>query len=206
MKRGDQAVTVVDCALELAMASPKRPGRSLVAAKYLAKVVHTPAESNRAHRAGPRAPVPSPADIEQLADCIAAARKMPVVITGPAGQNPRDAAALARLRRRRALPAYPVGQHDATSGCPPTIRCSRARCRARRRTKPTWRSSSRRMREGGCRGRRRPARASCRSARTRSMRAIRCAASPPTCDDHRDCAFRAGSSGAGSGGPHRRPC
>ncbi|MGC1413625.1 MAG: thiamine pyrophosphate-requiring protein [Acetobacteraceae bacterium] len=106
MKRGDQAATVVDRALELAMASPKGPVYLSLPREVLGEVVRTPAESNRAHRAGPRAPVPSPADIEQLADWIAAARS-PVVITGLLGQDPRDAVVLARLAERWALPVIP---------------------------------------------------------------------------------------------------
>ncbi|MGO9997426.1 MAG: thiamine pyrophosphate-binding protein, partial [Acetobacteraceae bacterium] len=60
MKRGDQAATVVDRALELAMASPKGPVYLSLPREVLGEVMQTPAESNRAHRAGPRAPVPSP--------------------------------------------------------------------------------------------------------------------------------------------------
>jgi thiamine pyrophosphate-dependent acetolactate synthase large subunit-like protein len=65
----------------------------------LGEVVDTPAECNRAHRARPHAPVPSPSDIEQLAEWIATARA-PVVITSLLGQDPRDAVVLSRLAER----------------------------------------------------------------------------------------------------------
>jgi acetolactate synthase I/II/III large subunit len=106
MKRGDQAATVVDRALELAMASPKGPVYLTLPREVLGETVSTPAESDRAHRARPRAPVPSSADIEQLAEWIAAARA-PVVITGLLGQDPRDAVALSRLAEQWALPVIP---------------------------------------------------------------------------------------------------
>ncbi len=68
MKRGDQAATVVDRALELAMASPKGPVYLSLPREVLGEVVTTPAESNFARRAGPRTPAPSPTDIEKLAE------------------------------------------------------------------------------------------------------------------------------------------
>jgi acetolactate synthase-1/2/3 large subunit len=106
MKRGDQAASVVDRALELAMASPKGPVYLSLPREVLGEVVRTPAESNRAHRASPRAPVPAAVDIEQLAEWIAAARA-PVIITGLLGQDPRDATVLSRLAERWALPVIP---------------------------------------------------------------------------------------------------
>ncbi|HME20264.1 MAG TPA: thiamine pyrophosphate-requiring protein [Acetobacteraceae bacterium] len=106
MKRGDQAASVVDRALELAMASPKGPVYLSLPREVLGEVVATPAESHRARRAGPRAPVPSAQDIEQLAGWIATARA-PVVITGLLGQDPRDAVVLSRLAERWALPVIP---------------------------------------------------------------------------------------------------
>ena len=106
MKRGDQAATVVDRALELAMASPKGPVYLSLPREVLGEVVDTPAESNRAHRARPHAPVPSSVDIEQLAEWIATARA-PVVITSLLGQDPRDAVVLSRLAERWALPVIP---------------------------------------------------------------------------------------------------
>ena len=107
MKRGDQAATVVDRALELAMASPKGPvylssaargagrGRCRRRRRAIARIA--PARAHRCRR---------PADIDQLADWIATARA-PVVITGLLGQDPRDAVVLARLAERWALPVIP---------------------------------------------------------------------------------------------------
>ncbi|HEX4172299.1 MAG TPA: thiamine pyrophosphate-requiring protein [Acetobacteraceae bacterium] len=106
MKRGDQAALVVDRALELAMSSPKGPVYLSLPREVLGEVVQTPVESARAHRKVPRAPVPTPADIEQLADWIAEARA-PVVITGLLGQNPCDAVVLSRLAEKWALPVVP---------------------------------------------------------------------------------------------------
>ena len=106
MKRGDQAATVVDRALELAMASPKGPVYLSLPREVLGEVVNTPTESAHARRAGPRAPVPSAPDVERLADWIANARA-PVVITGLLGQDPRDAVVLSRLAERWALPVIP---------------------------------------------------------------------------------------------------
>jgi acetolactate synthase-1/2/3 large subunit len=106
MKRGDQAATVVDRALELAMASPKGPVYLTLPREVLGETVSTASESARAHRASPRAPMASPDDIEQLAEWIEAART-PVVITGLLGQDPRDAVALARLAEQWALPVIP---------------------------------------------------------------------------------------------------
>jgi len=106
MKRGDQAASVVDRALELAMTSPKGPVYLSLPREVLGEVVQMPAESARAHRSVPRAPVPSPADIEQLAEWIGEARA-PVVITGLLGQDPRDAVVLSRLAEQWALPVIP---------------------------------------------------------------------------------------------------
>ena len=106
MKRGDQAATVVDRALELAMSSPKGPVYLSLPREVLGEVAATPAESNLAHRARPRAPIASAADIETLADWIAEARK-PLIITGHLGQDPRDAVILARLAEQWALPVVP---------------------------------------------------------------------------------------------------
>jgi acetolactate synthase-1/2/3 large subunit len=115
MKRGDQAATVVDRALELAMASPKGPVYLTLPREVLGEAAITPAESGRAHRARPRAPVPAPADIEQLADWIAMARA-PLLITGLLGQDPRDAVVLSRLAEQWALPVIPYNtRHFAIS-------------------------------------------------------------------------------------------
>ena len=106
MKRGDQAATVVDRALELAMSSPKGPVYLSLPREVLGEHVDTPVESNRAHRARPAAPIPAASDIEKLADWIASARS-PLIITGHLGQDPRDAIALSRLAEQWALPVIP---------------------------------------------------------------------------------------------------
>ena len=106
MKRGDQAATVVDRALEIAMTSPKGPVYLSLPREVLGQQMDTPPPSNREHRARPRAPVPAAADIDQLADWIAAA-KNPLVVTGGLGQDPRDAVVLARLAEDWALPVVP---------------------------------------------------------------------------------------------------
>ncbi len=106
MKRGDQAASVVDRALELAVSSPKGPVYLSLPREVLGEAVTTPTESNRAHRAQPHSPVPVPADIERLADWIAAARA-PLIITGLLGQDPRDAVVLTRLAEHWALPVIP---------------------------------------------------------------------------------------------------
>ncbi|MGE0224158.1 MAG: thiamine pyrophosphate-requiring protein [Acetobacteraceae bacterium] len=106
MKRGDQAGTVVDRAMELATASPQGPVYLSLPREVLGETLPTPAESNRAHRARPHPPVAAPRDIDQLADWIAAAR-MPLLITGMLGRDPREAEALAKLADRFALPVVP---------------------------------------------------------------------------------------------------
>ena len=105
MKRGDQAASVVDRAMEMTRASPKGPVYLSLPREVLGETIGT-IESNRAHRAVPRGPEASPRDIEQLADWIAAARN-PVIITGMLGQDPRDSVMLARLADRYALPVIP---------------------------------------------------------------------------------------------------
>jgi len=105
MKRGDQAATVVDRAMELATASPQGPVYLSLPREVLGEA-SSQAESNRARRAAPRPPVAAAQDIDQLADWIAAARA-PLVITGMAGRDPRDATTLARLADRYALPVVP---------------------------------------------------------------------------------------------------
>jgi acetolactate synthase I/II/III large subunit len=106
MKRGDQAATVVDRALEMAMTSPRGPVYLSLPREVLGQQMDVPPQSNREHRARPRAPVPAAADIDQLADWIASA-KAPLVVTGGVGQDPRDAVALTRLAERWALPVVP---------------------------------------------------------------------------------------------------
>jgi acetolactate synthase I/II/III large subunit len=105
MKRGDQAGTVVDRALEMACSSPQGPVYLSLPREVLGEVVAA-SESNRAHRARPRAPEAASRDIEQLADWIAAARN-PVIITGMLGRDPRESVVLARLAERYALPVVP---------------------------------------------------------------------------------------------------
>ncbi|MSO99983.1 MAG: thiamine pyrophosphate-requiring protein [Acetobacteraceae bacterium] len=105
MKRGDQAGNVVDRALEMANSSPQGPVYLSLPREVLGEIVG-PAESNRAHRARPRAPEASSRDIDQLADWIAAARN-PLIITGMLGRDPQDSVVLARLAERYALPVIP---------------------------------------------------------------------------------------------------
>src|SRR5258708_32777887 len=95
MKRGDQAGTVVDRAMELANASPRGPVYLSLPREVLGETVGT-LESNREHRARPRDPEPASRDIEQLADSIAVARN-PLIITGMLGRNPKDSVVLSRL-------------------------------------------------------------------------------------------------------------
>jgi len=106
MKRGDQAATVLDRAMEMAMTSPKGPVYLSLPREVLGEETQKPPQSNWERRARPRNPVPAPADIEQLAEWIAAAQA-PVVITGALGQDPRDAVVLTRLAEQWALPVVP---------------------------------------------------------------------------------------------------
>lgn len=105
MKRGDQAGTVVDRALEIANASPQGPAYLSLPREVLGEVVG-PSATNRAHRAGPRPPVPADDDIEILATWIAQARN-PLIITGMLGRDPRDSIALEKLVDRYAIPVIP---------------------------------------------------------------------------------------------------
>jgi len=105
MKRGDQAGTVVDRAMEMANTSPQGPVYLSLPREVLGETVGT-LETNRAHRARPRAPEAASRDIDQLADWIAAARN-PLIITGMLGRDPRDSVTLARLAERYALPVVP---------------------------------------------------------------------------------------------------
>jgi acetolactate synthase-1/2/3 large subunit len=106
MKRGDQAASAVDRAMEISAASPQGPVYLSLPREVLGEVLAAPAESNRAHRAGPQPPMPRASEIETLADWIAAAER-PLIITGMLGKDPRDSVALARLAERYALPVIP---------------------------------------------------------------------------------------------------
>ena len=105
MKRGDQAGTVVDRALELANTSPSGPVYLSLPREVLGETVG-PSETNRARRARPRPPEAASRDIDQLANWIAAARN-PLIITGMLGRDPRESVVLARLAERHALPVVP---------------------------------------------------------------------------------------------------
>jgi acetolactate synthase-1/2/3 large subunit len=106
MKRGGQAASVVDRAMEIASASPQGPVYLSLPREVLAERVSVPAESDRLRRAGPRPPVARGDDIETLADWIAAARN-PLIITGMVGKNPDESVLLARLAERYSLPIVP---------------------------------------------------------------------------------------------------
>jgi acetolactate synthase-1/2/3 large subunit len=106
MKRGDQAGTAVDRAMEIACASPQGPVYLSLPREVLGEVMAAPVESNLARRARPSAPGPHADDISRLADWIAAA-KNPLVITGAVGRDPRDAVVLGRLAEHYALPVIP---------------------------------------------------------------------------------------------------
>ena len=100
MKRGDQAATVVDRALELAMASPKGPVYLSLPREVLGEIGrHAGRKQSRPSRATTCAGA--------VVSRHRTARRMdrrgaqpPVVITGLLGQDPRDAVVLARLAER----------------------------------------------------------------------------------------------------------
>ncbi len=106
LTRGDQVAPVVDRALEMATTSPQGPVYISLPREVLGEIMQAAPESNRAHRARPRVPVASSTDIDQLADWIAAAR-LPLIITGTLGRDPRESVVLARLADRYALPVIP---------------------------------------------------------------------------------------------------
>jgi len=107
MKRGDQAASVVDRALEIATASPQGPCYLSLPREVLGEVMASAAaESNRTHRAIPRPPEARHSDIETLANWIAVA-KNPLIITGMLGKDPHDNVVLSRLAERYALPVIP---------------------------------------------------------------------------------------------------
>ena len=173
MKRGDQVADVVDRALELATASPQSPVYLSLPHEVLGEAVGEPSDTKRPPRALPRVPHPAAADIDRLADWIAAAR-MPLVITGTLGRDPQESALLSRIADRFAMPVIPYNtRYFALSSF---IRCSRARCQGHCSMRLTLSSCSKPTCPG-CRARkrRRRARRSCRSAKIRFTRAIRCA-------------------------------
>lgn len=106
MKRGDQAASAVDRAMEISATSPPGPVYLSLPREVLGEVLAAPAESAHGRRARPRPPEPRPSDVETLADWIAAARN-PLIITGMLGKDPRDSIALAQLAGRYALPVIP---------------------------------------------------------------------------------------------------
>jgi acetolactate synthase-1/2/3 large subunit len=106
MRRPDQIDDVVTRALELATTSPTGPVYLSLPREVLGETVEQQPERPRPPRAKPRPPLPAPADVEQLADWIAAARN-PLIITGLLGRDPRESEALDRLASRFALPVVP---------------------------------------------------------------------------------------------------
>jgi acetolactate synthase-1/2/3 large subunit len=106
MRRPDQIADVVTRALELATTSPSGPVYLSLPREVLSETVEPPAERERPARARPRAPIAAAADVEQLADWIAAARS-PLIVAGALGRDPRESEVLARLADRFALPVVP---------------------------------------------------------------------------------------------------
>jgi len=106
MKRGDQAASAVDRAMEIATVSPPGPVYLSLPREVLGEVLAAPAESTCGRRARSRPPAAHPDQIETLADWIATART-PLIITGMLGKDPRDSVVLARLAERYALPVIP---------------------------------------------------------------------------------------------------
>jgi acetolactate synthase I/II/III large subunit len=116
MKRGDQVADVVDRALELATASPQGPVYLSLPREVLGETVGEPSDAKRPPRALPRKPQPAAADIDRLADWIAAAR-MPLVITGTLGRDPQENVLLSRIADRFAMPVIPYNtRYFALSG------------------------------------------------------------------------------------------
>ena len=176
MKRGDQVADVVDRALELATASPQGPVYLSLPREVLGETVGEPSDTKRPPRALPRVPHPAAADIDRLADWIAAAR-MPLVITGTLGRDPQESVLLSRIADRFALAVIPYNtRYFALSSVASDVpgfdagtHCS-IKPTSSSRSKPTC---------PGCpaRKRLRRARRSSRSAKIRFTLAIRCAAS-----------------------------
>ena len=194
MKRGDQVADVVDRALELATASPQGPVYLSLPREVLGETVGEPSDAKRPPRALPRAPHPAAADIDRLADWIAAAR-MPLVITGTLGRDPQESVLLSRIADRFAMPVIPYNtRYFALSSA---IRCSRARCRGHCSMKPTSSSCSKPTCPGCQQG---SAGAGCedRPDRRRSaVRALSDAQLPFRSDPDRQCTCGARGAGAG---------
>jgi acetolactate synthase-1/2/3 large subunit len=118
LRRGDQAFSVVDRALEVAKTSPTGPVYLSLPREVLAEEVGE-AAAPRGPRALPAGPRAAEADVERLADMIAAAR-LPLVITGQLGRDPREAMALTRIAERFALAVTPFNpRHFAISARSP---------------------------------------------------------------------------------------
>ncbi len=123
LRRPDQIADVVSRALEIATASPTGPVYLSLPREVLGEPVGTH-EETRPPRARPRPPLPAPADVEQLADWIATAR-MPLVITGTLGRDPRESVALARLADQFALAVVPFNtRYFALSSADPMFQGS----------------------------------------------------------------------------------
>ena len=126
MKRGDQAGTVLDRALEMAMASPKGPVYLSLPREVLGEVMERRRRAiariapGRARRCRRRR-------ISSSLRTGSRPRAAPVVITGSLGQDPRDAVVLARLAEQWALPVVPyntrlfcdLGEHPMFQGSMP---------------------------------------------------------------------------------------
>nr|WP_294509333.1 thiamine pyrophosphate-requiring protein [uncultured Rhodopila sp.] len=106
MRRGDQATSAVDRAMEIASASPRGPVYLSLPREVLSERIVAGVERRRDRRAVPRPPIASNADIDTLADWIAEARN-PLIVTGMLGKDPRESIVLGRLAERYALPVIP---------------------------------------------------------------------------------------------------
>jgi acetolactate synthase I/II/III large subunit len=114
LRRGDQADAAVARALEIATTSPTGPVYLSLPREVLGEEVGEPSTA-RGPRARPTTPAAPQADIDRLADWIAAAR-MPLVITGQVGRDPQEAVLLTRIAERFALPVTPFNpRHFAIS-------------------------------------------------------------------------------------------
>ena len=106
LRRPDQIADVVARAMELATASPSGPVYLSLPREVLGAAVEAPGVAPPAPRARPAAPAPGAEDVARLAEWIASAR-MPLIITGSLGRDPRENTALARLAERFALAVVP---------------------------------------------------------------------------------------------------